>query len=138
MAREEKQYEGLLQSTIGVMFMGTPHDGADAAQLASTAAGIANSLLMQKLNTIQLETLKSGSEKLRDISRSFGHLENFKIVTVLESNETPIPYSGTSKLVSKYSTYLTFESTLTGQDCRSCLCSPQPWESRKSRQHFGG
>ncbi len=109
MTREEKQYQGLLQSTIGIMFMGTPHDGADGAKLVVTAAKIANSLVT--LNTIQLKTLERDSEQLQTISRSFGFLNDLKIVTVIESNETRI--LGTSTLVGKYSAYLTFGSTLT-------------------------
>ncbi len=103
MAREETQYHGLLQSTTGIMFMGTPHDGADGAKLVSTAANIASSLIT--LNTIQLKTLERDSEQLQDISRSFGFLKDLKIVTVIESNKTCIPGVGYI-LVGRYSTYL--------------------------------
>ncbi len=127
MAREEDEYHGLLQSTIGIMFMGTPHDGADGAKLVSTAADIANSLTT--FNTIQLKTLERDSEQLQDISRSFGFLEDLKIVTVIESNKTRIPGLGKHTLVGRYSVYLTGGSTLTGQDCTSGFCSSQPWES---------
>ena len=125
MAREEKQYHGILQSTVGIMFMGTPHDGADGAKLASTAANIANSVM--ELNTYQLRTLKSGSEQLQDISRSFGYHNDLRIVTVIESDKTEI--LGIRTLVSRYSTYLTYGPTLTGQDCISGFCSSQPWRS---------
>ena len=127
MAREEKQYHGILHSTAGIMFMGTPHDGADGAKLVSTAANIANSVVT--LNTIQLRTLERDSEQLQDISRSFGFLQNLKIVTVIESNKTRIPCFGKYTLVGRYSTYLTFGSTLTSQDCTSGFCSSQSWRS---------
>lgn len=111
MAREEKQYQGLLQSTIGIMFMGTPHNGAGGAKLVSIAADIANSLTT--LNTIQLKTLERDSEQLQDISRSLGFFQDLKIVTVMESDEIRIPCLGISTLVGRYSAYLTFGSTLT-------------------------
>ena len=118
MAREAKQYEGVLESTAGIMFMGTPHDGADGAKLVSSAAEIARSLLNRKINTIPLKTLERDSAQLRDISRSFGYLDQLKIVTVVESDETDIPYLGTTRLVGRHSTYLILESALTGRDCQ--------------------
>ena len=108
MAREAKQYEGLLESTAGIMFMGTPHDGADGAKLVHTAAEIARSLLNQEVNSILLKTLERDSAQLRDISRSFGYLNKIKIVTVIESDKTNIPYLGTRRLVGRRSIYLTW------------------------------
>ena len=126
MAREERRYHGLLQSTIGVMFMGTPHDGADGAKLASTAIKIAKSVT--PLNDYQVKTLERGSEQLQDISRSFGFLQDLKIVTVTESDTTTIPFLG-QYLVNRHSSYMISVSTLTSQDCISEFCSPQPWTS---------
>ena len=102
MARDEKKYQGILHSTNGIMFMGTPHDGADAAKLASTLAHIAESV--KTINREQLDMLKRDSESLQEISRNFGFLDNLKIVTVIESNKTRIPYTGKYILVSKYQT----------------------------------
>ena len=99
MAREEGKYQSLLSSTRGIMFMGTPHDGADAAKLASTLANIANSITT--LNTNNLKTLQRDSVPLQEISRSFGFLKDLKIVTVIESNETRIPYINAYTLVCK-------------------------------------
>lgn len=92
MAREEPRYHGLLQSTIGAMFMGTPHDGADGAKLASTAINIAKSITT--FNNYQVKMLQRGSEQLQEISRSFGFLQDLKIVTVIESDATTIPGLG--------------------------------------------
>ena len=128
MARDEKRYHGLRQSTVGIMFMGTPHHGADGAKLASTAINIANSIPTISLNVYQVKTLERGSEQLRDISRSFGFFQELKIVTVTESDTTYIPGLG-QNWVGRYSTYLVSGSTLTGQDCISGFCSPQPWRS---------
>ena len=127
-AREEKRYHGLLQSTVGIMFMGTPHHGADGAKLASTAIKIANSIPTISLNVYQVKMLERGSEQLREISRSFGFIQNLKIVTVTESDTTYIPGLG-QNLVGAYSTQLISVSTLTGQDCISGFSLPQPGRS---------
>ena len=137
MSGEEKQYHGLLQSTTGVMSMGTPHDGADKAKLFSTAGDIAGSLVT--LNTTQVKMLEHGSEQLQEISRAFGLLifnTDLQIVTVIESDKTRI--LGTNKLASTYLVYLASKSTLTGQDCRSSFCSSQSRRSRKSPQRCRG
>ncbi|KAL2047327.1 hypothetical protein N7G274_001348, partial [Stereocaulon virgatum] len=97
MAREEEKYQNVLRSTNGIMFMGTPHNGADAAKLASTIANIANSITT--LNTKNLKTLERDSVTLQEISRSFGFLTHFKIVTVIESDKTPIPYTNAYTLI---------------------------------------
>ena len=98
MAREEEKYRNILHSTAGIMFMGTPHDGADAANWTTTIANIASSVTT--LNTNNLETLRQDSIPLREISRSFGFLTEFKIVTVIESDKTHILYSNAHVLVS--------------------------------------
>lgn len=85
------------------MFMGTPHHGADGAKLASTAIKVANSIPTISLNAYQVKMLERGSEQLRDISRSFGFLQDLKIVTVTESDTTYIPGLG-QNLVGRYST----------------------------------
>ena len=80
------------------MFMGTPHNGAKAADLACNIINIAN--FVKTLNKQQLKMLKTGSESLQDISRSFGQLSELKIVTVIESNKTYIPWTKKHILVS--------------------------------------
>ncbi|KAK0513541.1 hypothetical protein JMJ35_003905 [Cladonia borealis] len=85
------EYQSLLRLTNGVMFMGTPHNGAKAADLAYKIINIAN--LVTTLNKQQLKMLKTGSESLRDISRAFGQLSELRIVTVFESNKTYIPWT---------------------------------------------
>lgn len=97
MAREEDRYSELLRSTSGIMFTGTPHDGADAAKLALTIANIANSIV--ELNTDHLKTLERDPVQLQEMSRSFGFLKNLRIVAVIEYNQTRIPYTGVYTLV---------------------------------------
>jgi hypothetical protein len=99
MASEEQRYKNIVESTRGVMFMGTPHDGADAAKLALTIANIANSVT--SINTVNLELLRRDSEPLTEIARSFGFLaQRLKIVTIVESNTTRIPYMRTQIMAS--------------------------------------
>ena len=97
MAREEEKYQNLLRSTTGIMFMGTPHDGADAAKLASTIANIANTITT--LNTNNIKTLERDSVPLQEISRSFGFLKDLRVITVIESDKTRIPYINAYTLV---------------------------------------
>ena len=78
--------------------MGTPHDGADVAKLASTIVRIASTVA--NFNTSNLSVLKRGSEQVIDISRAFGFMNHLDVVTILESNETLIPYTKISKMVS--------------------------------------
>lgn len=76
--------KNIFESTRGVMFMGTPHNGADAAKLALTIANIARTLTTINMNNLTL--LKPGSEPLIEVSRRFGYLvQNLKVVTVIES-----------------------------------------------------
>lgn len=78
--------------------MGTPHDGADVARLASTIVKIASTVA--RFNTSNLSTLERGSNQVIDIARAFGFMNHLDIVTVLESNETLIPYTRASQMVS--------------------------------------
>ena len=98
MAREAGAHKQIHESTRAIMFMGVPHDGADAAKLASCIGGIAR--VFCDLNRIDLKDLERDSRPLQDISQSFSYLEGFDIITVMESEKTAIPGTGTSILVS--------------------------------------
>ena len=98
MAREASVHKQIHGSTRAIMFMGVPHDGADAAKLATCITGIAQ--VFCDLNRINPKDLERESRLLQDISHSFSHLEDFEIITVMESEKTAIPGTGTSILVS--------------------------------------
>ena len=98
MAQEAVAYKRILRSTRAIMFMGVPHDGADAAKLASRIGDVAR--VFCNLNLIDLKDLKRDSRPLQDISQSFGFLEGFDIITVMESEKTVIPGTKKSILVS--------------------------------------
>ena len=98
MAKEAAAYKKIHDATHAVMFMGVPHDGTDAAALASRIVKVAK--LFFNLNRTTLRALKRDSRPLQGISTSFGYLEGFDIITVMESERTTIPGTTKSILVS--------------------------------------
>ena len=97
MAREARAHKQILESTRAIMFMGVPHDGADAAKLASCIGNVAQ--VFCDMNRINLHDLERDSRPLQDISLSFSFLDGFDIITVMESEKTVIPGTTTSILV---------------------------------------
>ena len=98
MAREADAHRQILTATHAVMFMGVPHDGSDAAALANRIVKVAK--LFFNLNRTTLNALERDSRPLQEISTSFSYLEGFDIITVMESERTPIPHTNKSILVS--------------------------------------
>ncbi len=93
LAQEDSRYNNILESALGVVFLGTPHDGADAAKFASTLAYIAKSLGIP-VNMTNLRLLERDSAPLVETAKSFGYLSTLNVVTVVESNMTRIPHTG--------------------------------------------
>lgn len=54
------RYEAIRQSTAGLVFFGTPHNGADKAAVLKSVANIFSALSGQPRNAL-LQTLKKGS-----------------------------------------------------------------------------
>ena len=105
MAREAGAHKQIIKSTRAVMFMGVPHDGADAAKLASRIGDVAQ--VFCNLNLVNLKDLERDSRPLQDISQSFSYLKGFEIITVMESEKTFIPGTTTSILVrTRWSAFL--------------------------------
>ena len=98
MAREADSCRQILNHTHAVMFMGVPHDGADAATLANSVAKVAK--LFSNLNRTALKALERDSRQLHEISSSFSYIESPGIITVMESERTAIPGTTKSLLVS--------------------------------------
>ena len=88
MAYQESRYRFLIGATKGTMFMGVPHTGADEARLAAVVANIAR--LSFNVNRAHLDDLNRGSRFLQELARAFSQLEGFDIITVCESEKTPI------------------------------------------------
>lgn len=99
-------YGRILQSTLGVVFLATPHRGSDIANLANIFFTIANTC--QAVTTVGLrpiaartellEYLTRNSKALQDLITSVRHsLQSLSIVTFYESRFMP----PLSSLVSK-------------------------------------
>ena len=63
----------ILPATIGVLFLGTPHQGSKVASLGKIAFELSR-ILLQNPNTKILRALEIDSEILERISRSFGQV----------------------------------------------------------------
>ncbi|KAI5780133.1 hypothetical protein EDC01DRAFT_669267 [Geopyxis carbonaria] len=83
-AHEVPFYIDILKHVRGILFMGTPHRGSRAADFASILASVFRACT-PGLRPDLLKTIKTNSEELADISRSFKYRSvNFKIVTFFE------------------------------------------------------
>ena len=98
MAREADVHREILRTTRAIMFMGVPHDGAEAATLVNRVVKVAK--LFYNLNRVTLKAIRRDSRQLQEISLSFSYLDGFDIITVMESERTTIPGTIRSKLVS--------------------------------------
>lgn len=92
-------------STIGVLFAGTPHRGADKAKWASTAGNLARFLQNHHSDKL-LEALKRGNEVLERLQDRFKDIiRDFALYTLLEELEYPgigkvsVPMRGTTAFV---------------------------------------
>lgn len=96
-AAGDKTIAAIKWSTMGVLFAGTPHRGADKAMWATTATNLA--WFIQKDHSTQLlDTLKRGSEVLERLQYHFKDiLQSFAIYTLLEE----IGYPKIGKVVEK-------------------------------------
>lgn len=71
---EHVNYGDILDSTIGIVFMGTPHRGSDLASWGLMATNLVNAAsLGMGINKELLKTLKADSEMLAGISTQFVH-----------------------------------------------------------------
>ena len=85
----EPQYSNTLEHTLGVVFFGTPHRGSDkAGSYASVLAKTASAVLYKPSSKL-LETLKTNSEKLMDLTSQFKfHIPKVRIITFYEMQPT--------------------------------------------------
>lgn len=87
-------YAEILSSCRGIIFMGTPHRGADIASWALRVSQIANTVALLSLRTDLLKNLTYNSTILRDISTQFVHRAmGIQIRTFIE-REFALPLSG--------------------------------------------
>ena len=79
-------------STFGILFLGTPHDGSNKAQLASISRRMIGALIPSKVVATEgqlLDALQEGSEVLQNITDMFVPLmKNFHIFFFWEQEKT--------------------------------------------------
>ncbi|KAL8750818.1 MAG: hypothetical protein Q9199_006829 [Rusavskia elegans] len=79
-------------STYAILFLGTPHQGSDKAELASTGRKIIDTMVPSKVFDTDgklLEALKEGSEILQNVTDMFAPLmKNFRIYFFWEQEKT--------------------------------------------------
>jgi hypothetical protein len=97
---EVKDFEDILKSTIGVIFLGTPHRGSSAARLGEVVRKAA-SLLRVDTNPLVLESLSlrnSDLERSHEVFMSLWHKYDFEVKTFQEGLPLKVPLKlGTSK-----------------------------------------
>uniref|UniRef100_A0A8H7NIQ7 GPI inositol-deacylase n=1 Tax=Bionectria ochroleuca TaxID=29856 RepID=A0A8H7NIQ7_BIOOC len=82
-ANQRSDYRQIFQSTRGIIFMGTPHHGSEAASYAQHLTNWMSS--MKQVNTKLLEALKKDSEMLENIHDDFCSLIREKRQSSMES-----------------------------------------------------
>ena len=79
-------------STYAVLFLGTPHQGSDKAELASTGRKVIDAMVPSKVIDTDgklLEALREGSEILQNVTDMFAPLmKNFRIYFFWEQEKT--------------------------------------------------
>ena len=95
-ARLEPRYEAIMKNTIGIIFFGTPHRGADIADYGSILANIASSVTNRPTSQL-LTNLRANSDALSQLTSNFKHqMPRLKIVSFYETK----PIKHLSSLVS--------------------------------------
>ncbi|PVF91456.1 hypothetical protein CPB86DRAFT_719392, partial [Serendipita vermifera] len=86
---EDTELQSVLRSTVGVVFLGTPHRGAHSAQIGSIIAQAADLLGLGWKKQL-LETLKYESNEVLKVDEEFAGISAYKkLVCFYETKETP-------------------------------------------------
>ncbi|GAB0136668.1 hypothetical protein EsDP_00004962 [Epichloe bromicola] len=89
-----EDYRSIFVSTFGLMFLGTPHCGSDAATWGLMLQGMADAIMPRKLfqsESVLLKTLKKDNETLANINNHFLDIyQRFRIHMVHENHKTDI------------------------------------------------
>jgi len=93
-------FEDIVKSTLGVVFLGTPHRGSSVAKLGEVARKVVK-LLGADTNPLVLESLSlqnSDLERNHEAFMALWHKYNFKIKTFQEGGPLQLPMKfGASK-----------------------------------------
>ncbi|PVH92190.1 hypothetical protein DM02DRAFT_576133 [Periconia macrospinosa] len=83
-ARNEPKYSSVSESTIGILFFGTPHRGSENAKIPSTLASIASALTNRPSPNL-LNALQAKSKELQKLCNDFRHqLPNYQVCSFYE------------------------------------------------------
>ncbi|EFY99702.1 hypothetical protein X797_001103 [Metarhizium robertsii] len=89
-----QDYRSIYVSTFGLVFLGTPHVGSDAATWGLMLQGMADAIMPRKLfesESVLLKTLKKDNETLANINNHFLDIyQRFRIHMVHENHKTDI------------------------------------------------
>jgi hypothetical protein len=86
----ERRYEDLRQSTYGLVFFGTPHQGGNGVSYAKIIANSIRMITRQSKSSL-LKNLKRGSLLNEATTDQFrGQLGDYEVLTFFESIKTPL------------------------------------------------
>jgi hypothetical protein len=89
-----EDYRSIYVSTFGLIFLGTPHVGSDAASWGLMLQGMADAIMPRKFfesESVLLKTLKKDNETLANINNHFLDIyQRFRIHMVHENHKTDI------------------------------------------------
>ncbi|QUC21150.1 uncharacterized protein UV8b_05393 [Ustilaginoidea virens] len=89
-----EDYRSIFVSTFGLIFLGTPHCGSDAATWGLVLQGMADAIMPRKFfesESVLLKTLKKDNETLSNINNHFLDIyQRFRIHMVHENHKTDI------------------------------------------------
>ncbi|EFY86498.1 LipA and NB-ARC domain protein [Metarhizium acridum CQMa 102] len=89
-----QDYRSIYVSTFGLIFLGTPHVGSDAATWGLMLQGMADAIMPRKFfesESVLLKTLKKDNETLANINNHFLDIyQRFRIHMVHENHKTDI------------------------------------------------
>ena len=119
-AHIDSQYQSIKDHTIGIIFLGTPHQGSRKASYGKVLADVATTFMRQPTPKL-IDTLRSNSDTLMRLTSEFKcQAPNFKIVSFFETK----PMSFFSSLVrcSTAGNRVGLRDFIL--DCREALCPP--------------
>jgi hypothetical protein len=97
----EKRYNTIKTATGGIIFLGTPHRGSDAATWGKLIANIGKTTIHS--STTLLKTLQKNSQELHALSQDFSHMQNhFMVANFYEQKESKVGWASVM-VVDKFS-----------------------------------
>lgn len=93
----ESRYKSIHELTVGIIFMGTPHQGTDIPEFANILTNVAQKLLHKPNPKATIDALKANCTFLQQLSKDFrNQMSNYTIVSCYEQK----PMKRSPRLVS--------------------------------------